>query len=114
MTVTIAQFKASHPDLDAFEPEVIQENLDLAAEMCPASTWDNATKRTRGIKLLTAHYLECLRSQQALSAATAQSVAQGKASVATPPQGNDLDSTLHGQQYKRLRRSLPKRLGMAF
>lgn len=114
MTVTIAQFKASHPDFDGFTDVQIQEFLDLAAIECPATVWDNATKRSRGIKLKTAHYLECLRAQQALSAATAQSVAQGQASLAAPSGESDLNSTLYGQQFKQLRKTLPKRIGFAF
>lgn len=114
MSVTIAQFKASHPDFDGFTDTQIQEFLDLAAIECPATVWDVPIKRSRGIKLKTAHYLECLRAQQALSAATAQSVAQGQASLAAPPSGDDLDTTIHGQQFKQLARTLPKRIGFAF
>jgi hypothetical protein len=114
MTVTIAQFQVSYPDFDGFTDAQIEDAIALAEIQCPDTVWDVEVTRDRGIKLLSAHYLECQRLQQAMSAATAQSVAQGQASVNAPSGADDLDQTLYGQQFKRLRRTLPKRLGFAF
>jgi len=114
MAITVAQFKTAYPDFDGFTDGQISEALALAELQCPATVWDVATIRERGVKLLTAHTLECQRLQQAMSAATAQSVAQGQASVNAPGGEDDLSQTLYGQQFKRLRRTLPKRLGFAF
>lgn len=114
MSVTLAQFRASYPDFDGFTDAQVEDALELSDLQCPIAVWDNAIKRDRGIKLLSAHYLECQRSQQAMAAATAQSVAQGQASVNAPSGADDLEQTLYGQQFKRLRRTLPKRLGFAF
>lgn len=112
MTVTRAQFLASHADFSGFEGSIIDEELTLAAVRCPATKWTNATKRAKGIKLLTAHSLELQRQQQALSAATATNVANGSSSPPSPPDGSDLDATLYGKQFKSLRRTLAARIGI--
>ncbi|MEM9152306.1 MAG: DUF4054 domain-containing protein [Cyanobacteria bacterium P01_F01_bin.3] len=114
MTVTVEQFKGAHPDFNGFAAPQIEESLALAIEQCPETKWTAPQKRAKGIKLLTAHYLECIRLQQAMSAATAKSVAQGQASISTSPSGDDLESTLYGKQFKRLQRSLVGRIGIGF
>lgn len=114
MAITVDQFKTAYPDFDGFTEGQISEALALAEIQCPATVWDEPIKRAWGVKALTAYYLECQRTQQAMSAATAQSVAQGQANVSTPSGANDFDQNIYGQQFKRLRRTLPKRLGFAF
>jgi hypothetical protein len=88
-------FLTRFPEFAELSTSVVAGALAEAARVIPDSVW--TTTRTEGITYLAAHLL-ATRSMQI-------GIQVGSPSGA--PAGQQLDSTLYGQEYRRLRDTLP-------
>lgn len=110
--VTASDFLDIYPDFSDFGVAQIEHYLNLSeSSHCPAGTWRNEEARKQAILLRTAHYLEVRRLSFAYSAAMGVGIAQGSASIPSPPNPDDLSLTTYGVQFKGMQRRNPFRTG---
>lgn len=128
--VSATEFLARYPEFSALPATYIDTLLEESEQDTPFSVWN--TRQSRGIKLLTAHRLVMQARSGAinldtgvtaiasglgavLGGPTSLSASQDSSSVsfsdpkagAMPGDYEGLASTLYGQEYQRLQRSLP-------
>jgi hypothetical protein len=94
---TYAEFIARFPEFGEQPEALVTTVIEEAADATPELTWGSALLRTRGIRYLTAHIL-ATRTMQIGAQVDSPSGA---------PLGINLDATLYGQEYKRVRDNLP-------
>lgn len=106
------QFIEIFPEFALENRESILWNLQSAHRKCGRSLWCDVDSRREAIALLTAHWLALKQYQLGAIASVAVESVAGK--VMSLPKmegmkdGGEFGSTIYGQRYLNLWRSLPK------
>jgi hypothetical protein len=106
------QFIEIFSEFALMDRESILWNLKSAHQKCGRSTWCDIDGRREAIALLTAHWLALSLYQKGAIASVAVESVAGK--VMSLPKmeglkdGGEFGSTIYGQRYLNLWRSLPK------
>jgi hypothetical protein len=95
--LTDSTFLVRFPEFGEQQVSVINLLIDKAERDTPADPWDDVGIRTDAVGYLTAHLLALRITQIGLQVG----------SPSGPPTGMGYDSTLYGQEYKRMRDCLP-------
>lgn len=98
MTVpTYNEFLVRFPEFGEQPQALVETAINEAADSNPTEIWGDGVRRTRGITHLTAHLL------------ATRTIQLGNQLGTPAGQANNVgyDSTLYGQEYKRMRDALP-------
>jgi Protein of unknown function (DUF4054) len=93
--VVFSAFFDLYPEFNNQPPSLVQAYLDDAEVECPESIW--GARQQTAVSLLTAHRL----------AARVANVARMIGAADGGLYGNDIESTIYGQEFARIRAQLP-------
>lgn len=104
MAIRASDFLKEYPKYSSVPTDQVEAALRRSERKCPIKVWDE--DQAEGIMLYMAHLLESEWQQSIATAGAATAIAQGQAGDSSLT-GDDLDRTIYGQQFRRLRSSLP-------
>mgnify|MGYP000518398899 CR=1 FL=1 len=110
--LTPDDFILLYPVFAREDRNVILRELESAHRNCSPTVWTNVDSRKEAIALLTAHWIAMNLCQEgALASVAVESVAGNVMQIPKmdgPNNGSEFASTIYGQRYLKLWKSLPK------
>lgn len=102
---TVPELLQLYPKFQTINPPELQAAVHAGLMRCPFEEWGD--RQTRAVLLYAAHLLEMEWQQRIVTAGAATAIAQGQAGNVQIGQGDHLDRTVYGQQFREMVSLLP-------